>query len=122
MPRSIDQLSLIKSLFTALHNIDNLFMSRTQVNITLCNINFCFLKLNNQHSFRITKHRNVCIVCGKYKLHMRFFLSNGSNDLIIYYFVIEIILGLVDEDYIIIILRQYKQYKCRGSLPNRVLS
>ena len=51
-------------------------------------------------------------MCSKYKLHIRFFLCNSGNDFIIDHLIIEIIFRLINEDNIIIILCQYKQYKC----------
>ncbi len=46
-PRSIDKLSLIEGFFATLHNINNLFVRRIQVDVTLGNINFGFLEFDN---------------------------------------------------------------------------
>ena len=46
-PRCVNKLPLIERFSAALHNVNNLFMRRTQINVTLVNVNFCFLELNN---------------------------------------------------------------------------
>ena len=95
-PRSIDKLSLIECFFAALHNVNNLFVCRIQVNVTLGNINLGFLEFDNQYPFGVTKHRDICIMRGKDKLHIRLFLRNGCNDFIIDYLIIKIIFRLIN--------------------------
>ncbi len=97
-PRLVYELPFLKCIFSTFHDIDNLLMSITKVNIALRYINPCVLIINNKYSFRISENWYVCLYYTFDPTFSRFHLSliNSVSSLFIQLFGYSLIFENLD--------------------------